>query len=224
MPGFIYSQKGDNIYVNLFIGSETELSLSDQSRIRLTQKTGYPWDGSVVMTVEPEKEKTFLLKVRFPGWAQGVENPYDLYRSEVKSAVNLKVNGKSIAMKIFKGYAEIQRKWKKGDRVELTLPVQPRLVTANEAVADLQNKVAIAAGPFVYCLEGCDNEGVADLRLDTRAPLSMTFEKELLNGVNVIKGQALDKTGKKVSVSAIPYYALGNRQDKGYVVWMPANK
>ena len=224
MPGFIYSQKGDNIYVNLFIGSETELSLSDQSRIRLTQKTGYPWDGSVVMTVEPEKEKTFLLKVRIPGWAQGVENPYDLYRSEVKSAVNLKVNGKSIAMKIFKGYAEIQRKWKKGDRVELTLPVQPRLVTANEAVADLQNKVAIAAGPFVYCLEGCDNEGVADLRLDTRAPLSMTFEKELLNGVNVIKGQALDKTGKKVSVSAIPYYALGNRQDKGYVVWMPANK
>ena len=135
MPGFIYSQKGDNIYVNLFIGSETELSLSDQSRIRLTQKTGYPWDGSVVMTVEPKKEKTFLLKVRIPGWAQGVENPYDLYRSEVKSAVNLKVNGKSIAMKIFKGYAEIQRKWKKGDRVELTLPVQPRLVTANEAVA-----------------------------------------------------------------------------------------
>ena len=88
----------------------------------------------------------------------------------------------------------------------------------------LETKVAIAAGPFVYCLEGCDNEGVADLRLDTRAPLSMTFEKELLNGVNVIKGQALDKTGKKVSVSAIPYYALGNRQDKGYVVWMPANK
>lgn len=68
MPGFIYSQKGDDIYVNLFIGSETELSLSDQSRIRLTQKTGYPWDGSVVMTVEPEKEKTFLLKVRIPGW------------------------------------------------------------------------------------------------------------------------------------------------------------
>lgn len=65
------------------------------------------------MTVEPEKEKTFLLKVRIPGWAQGVENPYDLYRSEVKSAVNLKVNGKSIAMKIFKGYAEIQRKWKR---------------------------------------------------------------------------------------------------------------
>ena len=43
MPGFIYSQKGDDIYVNLFIGSETELNLSDQSRIRLTQKTGYPW-------------------------------------------------------------------------------------------------------------------------------------------------------------------------------------
>ena len=71
MPGFIYSQKGDDIYVNLFIGSETELSLSDQSRIRLTQKTGYPWDGSVVMTVEPEKEKTFLLKVTDPGMGTG---------------------------------------------------------------------------------------------------------------------------------------------------------
>ena len=94
-----------------------KLSLSDQSRIRLTQKTGYPWDGSVVMTVEPEKEKTFLLKVRIPGWAQGVENPYDLYRSEVKSAVNLKVNGKSIANEILKDMTKIQRKWKKGDRV-----------------------------------------------------------------------------------------------------------
>ena len=41
-----------------------------------------------------KEEKTFLLKVRIPGWAQGVENPYDLYRSGVKSAVNLKVNGK----------------------------------------------------------------------------------------------------------------------------------
>ena len=72
---YLFTEGGDDIYVNLFIGSETELSLSDQSRIRLTQKTGYPWDGSVVMTVEPEKEKTFLLKVRIPGWAQGVENP-----------------------------------------------------------------------------------------------------------------------------------------------------
>lgn len=70
MPGFIYSQKGDDIYVNLFIGSETELSLSDQSRIRLTQKTGYPWDGSVVMTVEPEKEKLFI-KSTDPGMGTG---------------------------------------------------------------------------------------------------------------------------------------------------------
>lgn len=224
MPGFIYSQKGSDVYVNLFVGSETEMTLADRNRVRLTQKTGYPWEGVVTMTVEPEKEKTFILKVRIPGWAQGVENPYGLYRSEVRSAVSLKVNGKSVPLKIFKGYAEIQRKWKKGDQVELTLPVQPRLVTANEAVADLQDKVAIAAGPFVYCLEGCDNEGLADLKVDMRSPLSITFEKGLLNGINVIKGQALDKTGKKVPVMAIPYYALGNRQDKGYAVWIPASK
>ena len=200
------------------------MTLADRNRVRLTQKTGYPWEGVVTMTVEPEKEKTFILKVRIPGWAQGVENPYGLYRSEVRSAVSLKVNGKSVPLKIFKGYAEIQRKWKKGDQVELILPVQPRLVTANEAVVDLQDKVAIAAGPFVYCLEGCDNEGLADLKVDMRSPLSITFEKGLLNGINVIKGQALDKTGKKVPVTAIPYYALGNRQDKGYAVWIPASK
>lgn len=89
------------------------------------------------MIVELEKEKIFLLKVWILGWVQGVENLYDLYCLEVKFVVNLKVNGKFIVMKIFKGYVEIQWKWKKGDRVELILFVQLWLVMVNEVVVDL---------------------------------------------------------------------------------------
>lgn len=131
VPGYIYARRAREIYVNLFIGSEVQIPLGKQV-VQLKQETRYPWEGDVDITVNPEEETAFALKIRIPGWAQGYENPYDLYRSDLVAPVKLAVNGKPVVTDIKNGYAAIRRKWKKGDRVQLVLPVQPRLVYANE--------------------------------------------------------------------------------------------
>lgn len=104
---------GDNIYVNLFIGSEVRIPIDKNNSVRLKQLTSYPWHGAVSIQVNPDKAGTFSIKVRIPGWAQGTENPYGLYQSNLKAPVKLKVNQKDILLRIVDGYAEISREWKK---------------------------------------------------------------------------------------------------------------
>lgn len=121
MPGYIYAYQGDNVYVNLFIGSEVRISVGDNS-VRLKQLTSYPWHGAVSIQVNPDKASTFSMKVRIPGWAQGTENPYDLYQSNLKAPVKLKVNQEDVLLRIVDGYAEINREWKKAITLSLNYP------------------------------------------------------------------------------------------------------
>ena len=140
----------------------------------------------------------------------------------MKSDIELKVNGEAISVDPVNGYVAINRKWNKGDKVELLLPMQPRFIKANPAVETLKDMATIASGPIVYCLEGCDNQDLSDLKLNTNIPMSMGYSSELLKGINVIKGKALDAKGQEVTVSAIPYYAVGNREEgEPYKVWIP---
>lgn len=224
VPGYIYSYQGDKIFVNLFIGSETTITLgkSTKNAVQLKQETRYPWEGTVTLSVTPVESSKFTLNVRIPGWSRSVENPYGLYLSTVTEPVTLKVNEEDIPIKIVNGYAQITREWNKGDKVEVSLPMQPRLITACDSVKDLKGLAAVASGPFVYALEACDNENLSDLKLDSEAALSMKFEKGLLNGVNVIEGKAIGKYNKEVTLKAIPYYAIGNRTEGApYRVWLP---
>ncbi|WP_449437429.1 family 16 glycoside hydrolase [Pedobacter steynii] len=105
----------------------------------------------------------------------------------------------------------------KGDQVELQLPMTPRFVTANTQVKDLRNSIAIASGPIVYSVEAADNGNVEQLQVDTATALQLQHRNDFLNGVNVITGKTV--AGK--TFTAIPYYAVGNREAKGYKVWLP---
>lgn len=218
VPGYIYASQGDNLFVNLFIGSQATIPLG-ASPVRVSQSTDYPWKGKIVLNIDPDKKAEFALHIRIPGWASGKENPYDLYLSDWKPQVSLAVNGVEETLQIENGYAIIRKEWKKGDRIELDLPMQPRIITANQQVKDLNGVVALASGPLIYCLESADNPGLDNLVLDTASPLELVYNSDLLNGVNVIKGIAKDK-GENISVTAIPYYAVGNRDKAGYKVWL----
>ena len=216
MPSYIYAYQGDNIYVNLFIGSEVRIPIDKNNSVRLKQLTSYPWHGAVSIQVNPDKAGTFSIKVRIPGWAQGTENPYGLYQSNLKAPVKLKVNQKDILLRIVDGYAEISREWKKGDHIELELPMQPRLITASEAVKDLRGQVALASGPVIYCFEDADNPELPTLTLQPQTPLELSHDNDLLHGVNIIKCQS------KIPAKAIPYYAVASRKEShSYKVWIP---
>lgn len=222
LPGYIYSHEANKLYVNLFIGSQTNIKLAN-NEVKIIQETAYPWNGKVNIQVDPAKESNFSIKVRIPGWAQGVENPYNLYHSNPASKVALNINNRPQKIEIKNGYAEIKRTWKKGDKIELLLPLEPRYITANKEVKDLNNLTAIASGPIIYCLEKTDNDNLEGLTLDRNTPLELDYQANTLNGVNIIKGTALDNTSQKIPFLAIPYYAAGNRQQGGYKVWLNGN-
>lgn len=99
--------------------------------------------------------------------------------------------------------------------------MDPRFITANEQVKDLQNKVALASGPIIYCLESTDNTRLDSLTIDTKTRLQLTHQPDMLNGVNTISGTAIDSHSRQVPFTAIPYYAVGNRGKEGYKVWIP---
>ncbi|MBE9583121.1 glycoside hydrolase family 127 protein [Mucilaginibacter sp. JRF] len=220
LPGFIYAQDDKDVYVNLFIGSRAKLKLNNKN-ISIKQTTAYPWKGRVELTVDPASAQNFAVRIRVPGWAQGNENPYGLYTSATKGKVTLKVNGKDEPLNIDKGYAVIKRQWKKGDRIELNLPVEPRLVEPNQQVKTLENKLAIAAGPLVYGLEGNDNADVKNISITKEILLQEVNKPQLLGGVNVIEAWGADN---KTQFTAIPFFALGNRGDHAYRVWLTESR
>lgn len=218
LPGYIYGQDSSALYVNLFIGSEATIKLGKQE-IQLQQSTQYPWQGITRIRVSPAKPAAFPLRVRIPGWAVGKENPYDLYTSSVKGAVSIKVNGQPVPLQIAHGYAVLQRTWHRGDVVELSLPVQPRLVASAPQVQALQTKLAVAAGPLVYAVESNDNKDLQVLRIAPYTALQAVY-RDTMEGMNVITGT--DIRGK--GFTAIPFYAIGNRGPAAHEVWLPAQQ
>ena len=214
LPGLVYATRGRDVFVNLFVGSDAHVK-TDAGSIRVRQTTNYPWDGHVTIAIDPESAAEFAVNVRIPGWARGEASPGGLYRFEgfSRAGATLAVNGKPIPLTIDKGLVRIQRRWQKGDRIKLDLPMPVERVVADDRVAEDRGKVAIQRGPVVYAFEGVDNgDHVLDRTLPRDAPLTTRFEKDLLNGVTTVTGGGL---------KAVPYYAWNNRGRGEMTVWMP---
>ena len=221
LPQYIYAYDDKGIYINLFVGSQAEIPFHG-SELYVRQTTGYPWRGVTKIELRTGHPAAFAVNIRIPGWAQGVENPFGLYHSNLHGSVLLKVNGKKIDLHTVRGYASIRRTWKKGDVIELELPVGPRLISPGDSVETIKGKMAIAAGPIIYGLEGVDNPGLEHFQIGSDVPLALSYKPGLLNGVNVITGKVKDGTGGEASFTAIPFYALGNRKPgAAYEVWVP---
>jgi hypothetical protein len=218
LPGLIYSQRGNELFVNLYIGSDATTKLGDRT-VKIAQKTDYPWKGDIALAVDPDQAATFTVSVRIPGWSHDAVVPSDLYRFAAPSTENptVSVNGTPIAMTLEQGFVKIRRSWQKGDRVAVTLPMPVRRVLAHDNVTDDKGKAAIARGPLVYCLEAADNgAATGTLTLPVATPLSHEYRADLLKGLEVITGKIGDQT-----FTAIPYFAWANRGRGEMRVWIP---
>jgi hypothetical protein len=175
------------------------------------------------------------MRLRIPGWTQGIPVPSDLYRYLNSSSppYQLHVNGEKAKAEVDKGYAVIDRQWSSGDTIVLNLPMPVRRVLCHENVSYNRGRVAIERGPIVYCIEGADHDGkVMDLFLPDDVVLAAQHRADLLGGVTVLDGQArgvyLADDGavknKSVAMTMIPYYAWCNRLPNEMQVWIPRDQ
>ena len=216
---YAYSMKGDTLWVNLY--GQNTLTTKD---LEVEQTTDYPWDGHITLTVKKAK-RLASIRMHIPGWA---------------TDMSLKLNGQPILAEDLRQ----PRKWKKGDVIELDLPMKARLMEANPLVEEAKNQIAIMRGPIVYCLEGQDIEGGHRIN-DIAIPADVQFiEKKItMEGHEMIALEAdvplVSKDSwrneelyrelrpvknKKVHIRLIPYYAWDNRGIDDMSLWLPLQR
>lgn len=228
VPLYMYATRGNDVYVNLYGQSEADVETED-NKLKISQITGYPWNGNVLITVNPENRAKCTMRLRIPGWASGKPVPSGLYSYAypVSSPVKIKVNGLEVKYNTEKGYALIDREWSAGDRVEIDFPMQVNRVKADYRALDDRGKFALERGPVVYCLEGPEmtDSVVFDKYLPSAAMLSASMRPDLLGGVEVLEGTARkvlpDGSEEDVSFTAIPYSVWNNRGPAEMSVWLP---
>ena len=233
VPGYMYVQKDDKVFVNLFASSTASL-LVQQKPVEIIQQNNYPWDGELKFTVSPKSSsQIFSLMIRIPGWAQNQAIPSDLYsfQNNINDKLVIKINGVPVDYQIEHGYAVLNRSWTKNNTLELNLPMEVRRVTANNKLKDDAGKVALQRGPIMYCAEWADNDGRAsNIVLPAGINFSSEFKPAMLNGITILKAEATvlvtDEKANTVNTVknpfvAIPYYAWANRGKGEMTVWFP---
>ncbi|HUA63294.1 MAG TPA: beta-L-arabinofuranosidase domain-containing protein [Verrucomicrobiae bacterium] len=124
---------GNGIAAVLYAPSSVEAKTGNGATVKITEKTDYPFDETVVLSLEMKSDVKFPLMLRIPGWAVG--------------AVAL-VNGKPAGVQA-KGWITIDRTWKNSDQVKLTLPMKIEMRTW----AKNGNSMSVYRGPLAYSLK-----------------------------------------------------------------------
>ncbi len=234
IPGYIYAQKGAQVFVNLYIGSESSFSIDAKNSVSVKQTSNMPWEGNVKFEIGANNKKgtTFSLNLRVPGWIDGRIFPTNLYEVREISEYGgiVKVNGIEVDVRRNnQGYFEINRLWKKGDIVELNLPMYTQKVYSHEKIETNKNLVSIQRGPLMYCAEFADNEGkTSNIVFGSANSFTNNFEPNLLNGVTTLSttAKAFNFTEQEINTSTktvklIPYYARSNRGIGEMKLWFP---
>jgi DUF1680 family protein len=235
LPGYFYAKDANSVYVNLYAENKASFEFKG-SNLTISQKTDYPWQGKVDITVDPETKENFKLKVRIPGWARNVVIPGNLYTFDdnIEPDVKLTLNGEALKYKVEKGYAVIERTWEKGDVLALNFSLEVRKVVADSRVEANKGRIAIERGPIVFCAEWPYSEDgkVLNLLFDSEEDFTASFDNTLLNGVEVITTKAQParyneqhkvERGEKEDITLIPYYAWNNKGPGEMMVWLPVS-
>ncbi|UYN83163.1 MAG: glycoside hydrolase family 127 protein [Microcella sp.] len=213
----------DGVRFTLYGGSTVDAELEPGARVRLTEVSDYPWNGTVTVTVDEAPDRDLRVELRVPGWVTGATVRVN---DEVPTAVESST------------YAVLERRWQAGDRIVLELPMPARVLRGHRLAEDVTNQVAVVRGPLVYAVESHDlPEGLRVEQVGLRrsavfSPITVDVaghELVALEGTAV----ALPPAGTELysdvphdavdefAVRLIPYFAWGNRGPSEMSVWMP---
>jgi DUF1680 family protein len=225
---YLATTSAAGLQIHQFVSASVE-STAGGAPVRLAMQSSFPWSGEVTVQVEETGEAPWTLALRRPGWCR---------------TATLRLNGAvEPATPSSAGYFEITRRWAAGDRVELVLEMAPRLVAPHPRIDALRGCVALERGPLVYCFEQRDQAPglpLDDALVDVGAPLQAEEAPDLLGGITTLHvgGKLFDTTawsatlyapveslppaaGREATLTAIPYFAWGNRGIGTMRIWMP---
>lgn len=223
VSAWAYSLTDNGLSINLFGSNHLNTTLLDGTSFALTQKTDFPWDGNVTLTVEDCKESAFDIQIRIPNWANGA---------------SLQVNDES-AMEVLAGkFCVIERHWRNGDVIILNLPMDIKLMEGHPRIEEVRNQVAVKRGPLVYCIESPDlpdEAGILDVHIKTDSFLEANYQADFLGGLTTISADLLlrksntDSMYQEVSgphwqnirTNFVPYFAWSNRGTAEMTVFLP---
>lgn len=233
LPGYIYAIHNNQLYANLYVNSTAKVVI-DGVQTDVEQITNFPNDGKISLILHPEQSKEFTVKLRIPSWVNDEPVSTDLYSFTRKSQnnISLDINGEEQSFKVENGYISINRNWNNNDKINLTLPMEIRMIKANPKIQADKGKIALQRGPLVYCLEWPDNKGkILNFVVDSAAGFNAEYQSDLLNGITTIKGTAKPTSiingkidlGNPIEFTAIPYFTWANRGAGEMMVWIPIN-
>lgn len=216
---YAYGEAEDEIAVHLYCESVAELETAG-AKICIRQETRYPFEGRVVLTIEPDREVEWTLSLRCPGWSP-------------KVAAAMNGAPVDVAAHEHAGYLRLRRRWRAGDRVELDIAMPVERLRAHPRIGADQGRVALQRGPLMYCLEEADNGAGLNsvvLRSGSRFRCEVT---EDLGGATVLVTEAVREATaddaplygpeapawREALVRAVPYYAWDNRAEGEMLVW-----
>lgn len=219
-----YTSPG-TLTIALYGSGTVNADVPGTGKVRMSQETSYPWDGTVRLTVNEAPGSDFAVALRIPAWAEGAK---------------IEVNGEpSNSGDVEPGtIARLTREWKTGDVVELVLPMTARMVAADPKVEECRGQVAVARGPIIFCAESVDlPDGVPleDVSILRDFEPTVEYEEDLLGGVVTITGRGILRegangslyrdaktgTGRRIDLKLIPYFAWRNRGRTDMTVWLP---
>jgi DUF1680 family protein len=224
---YLATHDAHGLQIHLYHSASIQTTLESGNNVHLHMESNYPWEGDTRLVINETDGSTWRVSLRIPAWASGA---------------SIQVNGTPVKALIEPGqYAVIERTWQAGDRVEVLLPVTPGLVEAHPWIDATRSSVAIQRGPILYCVEQVDqDEPVPALQIDDSAPLAAEWDADLLGGVIAVKASGVkpdispwqgqlyrpvngraEPTYQSTLITAIPYFAWGNRGANAMRVWIP---
>ena len=217
----IYAHSDNDLYVNLFIPSILKWA---ERKILIRQENNFPETPYTKLIVDLAGKGNFNLKLRSPQWTS-------------PSEVNISINGKKQNVQPdINGYFTLTKKWKKGDVIEMKLPMH----LSAEQLPDKSDYYAFKYGPVVLAATyGTENQQglLAD---DSRGghiahgpqiplneiPVILGNNQEVINHVKPVENKNLafsltglypeEKFGKGFQL--VPFYKI---QEERYILYWP---
>lgn len=221
---YIYTEDDNTLFVHLYAGSETSKTVNGK-KIKVTLTSDFPNSGKASIKIKGAAATDFALALRIPGWTMG----------------NFKIQGcERLKTEMKDGYLYCSCFDDDVTVIDLDFEMIPRLIIADENVAEDAGKVAVVKGPVVYCAEEADN-GKALREIKIKTPANLTEEITGEFGYDVIKIKAdavrVKSTGEGISstylykvykeqtvedmaLTLIPYYLWANRGEGEMSVYL----